>query len=184
MSNTPPMAAVQPVLSATPNPGNAPRKRVTEATRIPMNLPATKLAVPEIPGHYLYWFLGSNIPRAQKAGYEFVTEDEVDVVNAGLADDASKSGSTDLGTRISVVAGGFSEGTTEPQRLYLMKLRSEWHDQDVLALEKVNDRVAAALRGGQAMAGSGNAPEETPLDRASRYLKKGQDLFIPKRRPA
>lgn len=170
------------VLSPAANPANAPRKQVTEATRIPMNLPGTKLSVPEIPGYYLYWFLGQNIPRAMKAGYEFVTDEEVDMVNTGLADDASKQGNTDLGSRVSAIAGGLVEGTAEPQRLYLMKLRQEWRDKDVRALEAVNDRVAAALRGGQAIAGQGNAPAETDLDRASRYLKKGQDLFIPKRR--
>lgn len=173
-------AAPGAILSPESNPANPPRRQVSEATRIPMNLPSTKLSVPEIPGYYLYWFLGQNIPRAQKAGYEFVGEEEVDMVNTGLADDARKQGNTDLGTRISAVAGGLVEGTPEPQRLYLMKLRQEWRDQDVKALEAVNERVAAALRGGTPMAGAGGAPEETPLDRERRYLKKGQDLFYPK----
>lgn len=171
----------QPVKSTPANPANAPQKRVTEATRIPMNLPQLKLSVPEIPGYYLYWFLGQNVPRAQKAGYEFVEDSEVELTNTGLADDASKQGNSDLGSRVSVIAGGLIEGTVEPQRLYLMKIREDWHEADVKELEKVNERVAAALRGGQPVDGQ-NAPGETNLDRAQRYLKKGQDLFIPKRR--
>lgn len=165
----------------TINPANTPEKRVTEATRIPMTLPDTKLSVPEIPGYFLYWHLGQNVPRAIKAGYEFVEDSEIDLPNSGLADDASKSGNTDLGTRVSMIAGGLVEGTLEPQRLYLMKLRNEWRDKDMQAMEQVNERVAAAIRGGQPTPGQPGAPGETNHDRLQRYLKKGQDLFIPKR---
>lgn len=175
-------AGANPVKSEPANPANAPQKRVTEGSRIPMNLPTTKLAVPEIPGYYLYWFLGENVPRAQRAGYEFVDQDEVDMVNTGLADNASKSGNSDMGTRVSSVAGGLVEGSMEPRRLYLMKIRQEWRDKDVAALEQVNERIAAAIRGGQPMPGAQGAPNETGADRLQRYLKKGQDLFVPKRR--
>lgn len=181
--NAPLQANNAPTKSAPANPANAPQKRVTEATRIPMNLPQAKLAVPEIPGYYLYWFLGQNVPRAQRAGYEFVDESEADLTNTGLADDASRSGNSDLGTRVSMIAGGLVEGTPEPQRLYLMKIRQEWRDKDVAALEAINERIAAAIRGGRPMpGGAGGAPEETAHDKLQRYLKKGQDLFIPKRR--
>lgn len=175
-------ATSQPVKSEPANPANAPQRRVTEATRIPMSLPQTKLAVPEIPGYYLYWFLGQNVPRALKAGYEFVDESEAMLVNTGLADDVSKQGNSDMGTRVSAVAGGLIEGTAEPQRLYLMKLRQEWRDKDVQLLEQANERIAQALRGGQVIAGQASAPGETAEDKLKRYLKKGQDLFIPKRR--
>lgn len=74
------------------------------------------------------------------------------------------------------------EGTPEPQRLYLMKLRQEWRDKDVQKLEEINERVAAAIRGGRPAPGQVGAPGETPTDQLQRYLKKGQDLFIPKRR--
>ena len=168
--------------SAPANPANAPEKRKREATRIPMSVPQLKLEVPEIPGFHLHWFLGSNIHRAQRAGYTFVEDDEVDLVNMGLADDASRSGNTDLGSRVSAFAGGLVEGTPEPQRLYLMKLPQELRDEDVLALEAVNERIAAALRGGQNPSNVAGGPEETPQDRQRRYLKTGQDLFMKKRR--
>lgn len=170
------------IKSPESNPANAPLKRVTEASRIPMSLPQAKLSVPEIPGFYLHWFLGQNVARAQRAGYEFVEEDEAQLNNHGLANDAATSGSTDMGTRVSVLAGGLVEGMIEPQRLYLMKLRQEWRDKDVKELEAVNERVAIAIRGGSPMPGQASAPEETGDDRLKRYLKKGQDLFLPKRR--
>lgn len=172
----------QPVKSEPANPANAPQKRITEANRIPMTLPQTRLAVPEIPGHYLYWFLGQNVPRAQRAGYEFVDEGEVELNNSGIGDDTSRSGSTDLGSRVSVGAGGLIDGTTEPQRLYLMKIRQEWRDKDVQALEAVNEQIAAALRGGHTPPGATGAPGETSQDKLQRYLKAGQDLFIKKNR--
>lgn len=163
------------------NPANAPATRVTEATRVPMSLPQLRLEVPAIPGYHTHWFLGKNVPRAIKAGYEFVSGEEAEVVNTGLANSREETGSTDMGSRISVFAGGTIEGTTEPERLYLMKLRQEWRDQDVKKLEEMNERIAAALRGGQTVPGA-SAPGETALDRSLRYIKKGQDLFYPKPR--
>jgi hypothetical protein len=163
------------------NPANAPQTRVTEANRVPMNLPELRLAVPDVPGYSLHWFLGQNVQRALRAGYEFLDASEANLTNAGVANDAATSGSTDLGSRVSVIAGGLVEGTMEPQRLYLMKIRQEWRDKDAAELEKVNERVAAAIRGGQPAPGQ-TVPGETGQDRLSRYLKKGQDLFIPKRR--
>lgn len=174
-------AKSEPVKSASANPANAPEKRVTERNRIPMNLPQLKLGVPEIPGFYLYWHLGQNIPRALKAGYEFVDAEEVELANSGLADDANKQGNSDLGSRVSTIAGGLIEGTPEPQRLYLMKIRNEWHEADAKGLEAVNERIASAIRGGRSAPGQ-DAPGETHQDKLQRYLKKGQDLFIPKRR--
>lgn len=96
MTDTAPiLARSEPVKSEPANPANAPR--VTAENRVPMNLPQSRLAVPEIPGYYLYWFLGQNVPRAMKAGYEFVTEEEASPASLGLADSASQTGNTDLG---------------------------------------------------------------------------------------
>jgi hypothetical protein len=182
MADTSVLPVAAPVKSEPANPANVPQTRVTEATRIPMSLPQLKMSVPEIPGYYLYWFLGQNVPRALRAGYEFVNEWEVNPVSTDLAGDANSNGNTDMGTRVSIVAGGVIEGTAEPQRHYLMKLRQEWRDSDVEKLGETNERIAAALRGGAPMPGQPTAPGETPHDQLQRYLKKGQDLFIPKKR--
>ena len=155
------------------NPANAPAKRVTEATRIPMSIPVLQLSVPEIPGYHLHWFLAKNIARAKAAGYEFVDEEEVAVNNRGVADNLEESGSSDLGTRVSVI-GGMDE-QNNPERLYLMKLRDDWHDEDVRKLGERNDKIAQALRAG--LIGAENDP-----DAGKRYLKQGAGLFFPKTR--
>jgi hypothetical protein len=154
---------------------NAPQRQITEATRVPMNLPNLKLAVPEVPGYYLYWHLGKNVKAALRAGYTHVEDDELDVVQHGVANSAAESGSSDMGSRISILAGGsVADDDPEPARLYLMKLPMEWHEQDTEALGKKNEAIAAALRGGAL--GSENDP-----DRAKRVMKAGQDLFVRKR---
>jgi hypothetical protein len=147
-----------------------------------MSVPRQRLAVPEIPGFHLHWFLSQNVHRAIQAGYSFVEDDEVDVMNSGVADDAASSGSTDMGSRVSRFAGGLVQGTTEPQRLYLMKLPQEWRNADMKKLEEMNERIAAALRGGNAPGPGGVSTPEGASDRGKRYLKAGQDLFFPKTR--
>lgn len=157
--------------AAQPNPANEPVKRVSEVDRVPMDLPELKLAVPDMPGYYLYWFLGKNTGKAQRAGYTFVDHDEVEITNVGIADDRSVSGSTDMGSRISVSAG--ATGEEDEERLYLMKLPIEWHQQDTAKKIANSESIAQQLRSGQL--GSEGDP-----DRNKRYMKQGQDLFYPK----
>lgn len=162
------------------NPANPQPRRVTAASRVPMSLPNLKLQVPEIPGWFLYWHLAGNVPKALKAGYEFVMEDEVSLNNFDLAGNAATSGNSDMGTRVSVLAGGLEEGSNQAARLYLMKLPQEWRDADMASLENRNEQIAKALRGGTTPEGQQSPPGETPDDRSRRYLKTGQDLFFPR----
>lgn len=155
------------------NPANPRAKRVTAVTRIPMSAPRQKLEVPEIENFHLHWFLARNVPSAQAAGYEFVGQDEVELNGVGVAEGSEDSGHTDLGSRVSIIGG--LDARDEPERLYLMKLPSEWWLADQQRLEERNERIAAALRGGIVGA------EKDP-DIAKRYLKQGQDLFIPKKK--
>lgn len=156
------------------NPANPAPTRVTEATRVPMSVPSLRLAVPDIPGKHLHWILDRNVARALRAGYEFVPEDMVEVNNFGLADAAAESGSTDLGSRISVLAGGVSEESKQSQRLYLMMLPQEWWEQDQAKRDEVNEGIARTMRAG--MTGAEGDPEK-----AMRYLKEGQTMFVPRR---
>ena len=161
------------------NPANTRETRVTEATRIPMSLPEQKLAVPDMPGYHLHWFRGARTARALQAGYEFVESDEVAVQRSSLADDASRSGSTDLGSRVSVVAGDADPEKGNVERLYLMKIRQEWWEQDQQALEAKNERIAATLRG------SGDLEANPHGDTSNRYVPKSgrqANMFTPKRR--
>lgn len=154
-------------------PANAPARRVTEANRVPMSLPTAKLSVPDMPGYFLYWHLGKNVPRALRAGYVFVDQDDLDIEQKGVANAADESGSTDMGTRISVLAGGSTEDGLQSERLYLMKLPQEWREQDEAKMGAVNENIAVALRAGLLGA------EEDP-DKNRRYMKAGQDLFYKK----
>ncbi len=156
-------------------PANAPARRVTESNRVPMSLPTAKLAVPEVPGYFLYWHLGKNVPAAMRAGYAFVDSDELTIEQKGVANAADESGSSDMGTRISVLAGGTTEDGLQSERLYLMKLPSEWRAQDEAKMGEVNEGIAVALRAGLLGA------EEDP-DKNKRYMKAGQDLFYKKGR--
>lgn len=157
--------------AAKPNPSNEAPRRAAEVDRVPMDLPDRKLAVPAMPGYYLYWFLGKNTNKALRAGYTYVDHDEVDVPNTGIADDRSVSGSTDMGSRISVSAG--ATGEEDEERLYLMKLPEEYHEKDMARKTANNEEIAQQLRAGQM--GAGGDP-----DRNKRYMKQGQDLFYPK----
>lgn len=155
------------------NLGNAPARRVTAENRVPMSLPNTKLAIPHMDGFYLYWHLGKDVPAARKAGYQHVEDHELDVEQKNVANSAADSGSTDMGSNISVSAGRGLGEDLQAERLYLMKLPQEFRDADLAAQGKVNESIAVALR-----AGSLGADKDP--DRNKRYMKAGQDLFYPK----
>lgn len=160
------------------NPANLPEKGTGARERIPMSMPVQKLAVPEIPGWHLHWMSGhpARIKQALRAGYSFVEEDEVDLNQVGLGNGPEGNGSNDLGTRVSVVAGGVDE-KSQANMLYLMKLPEELWLQDQAQLATRNDSIAAAIRGDF---------QEPGGDNSNRYTKHKQtNLFQPKtqRRP-
>ena len=167
-------------MSKEMNPANPIKGDPRERTRVPMSLPAQRLAVPDIPGYHLHWMLGtpSRIQQALKAGYEFVDPDEADVTNFGLADDASKSGNTDMGSRVSVVAGSDAGEDGREQRLYLMKIKQEWWESDQKILEDRNEQVAAILRGGQDLSANPHGSDNRYIPDAHR--KGVASLFTPK----
>lgn len=158
--------------------------------RIPMSIPRQRLALPDIPGYHVHWFIGSpdRIQAALDGGYEWVTPEEAKyVLGTSLGSSALESGSSDLGTRVSVVAGGDVGLDGQAQRLYAMKLKQEWFDEDRKVLEQRNDQLANALAGavirGQTTDQAPNmglAPGETAGDAANRYVPpnvKRPELF-------
>lgn len=154
----------------------------SERTRIPMSLPQQKLSVPDIPGYHLHWMNGNpaRIQAALQAGYEFVDQDEVTVNNLGLADDAGSSGSTDMGSRVSVLAGSGVDTTGQAERLYLMKIKQEWWEEDQRVLEDRNEQIATTLRGGSDVGGNPNGSENRYIPEAHR--KNVAELFTRKSR--
>lgn len=157
------------------NPSNAPEKRV--AKRIPLAVPTLKLAIPEIPGYSCHWFRGTSqrIQQAQRAGYEFVERDEVQLNETGFANDPGGDGNTDMGSRVSVSAGdsGAEDGGI---KLYLMKIRKELWDEDQQLVEDQQAAIAAQLRGDK-------APTESGMDASNRYTRGEQKrhMFQPRR---
>ena len=157
--------------TTTNNPASALVTRKVEATRIPMSLPSLKLGVPDIPGYHLHWMRGEagRLQQAQKGGYEFVDVDEVQLNTFGVADGGQEAPGTDLGSRVSVVGG--SDGV----RMYLMKIKEEFWDEDQQVKEQQSERLAAQLRGDKGIHGPG--------DNTHRYGgDSNANIFQPKRR--
>lgn len=162
-----------------PNPANEAEKFTIPADFQPMSLPKERLSVPEKPGWHRHWFRGTpeRLALAQRAYYQFVDPDEVGVNSRDLAGDASHGGSTDMGSRVSVVSGDDIERGGQPARLYLMECRQELFEESQRILAERNESIAAALRGG--LIGAGQEGEQ-PQDVQQRYVKgKIPDLFNP-----
>lgn len=163
----------------TSNPaGISPDK--SERRYIPMSVPMSKLFVPDLPGYHLHWFRGDKgrIQRAQLAGYEFVSEQEVDLNNMDIGGESAASGNTDMGTGVSVISGEENGADGQPGRLVLMKVKNEIWAESEKALADVNEKVAEAVRGGKIGAGHGS---ENANDQARRYTKETENLFTPRK---
>lgn len=141
----------------------------------PMSAGRLRLEVPEKEGFHRHWFRGtaSRIRQAQQAGYRFVdpSDETVDVSNFDLGGDDKDSGSSDLGSRISVVSGDDLKDDGQPSRLYLMEcpMHIYEHAQHLLGLE--NARVADAM----------NPETSGDPEGGKRYIKGSiPALFTPK----
>lgn len=168
-------------MKQAPNPASEAGEDIGERKRVPMTLPMQKLEVTEIPGYVLYWMRGtsSRIAQAQRAGYEFVNEEEVSLNNTSLGGDALKSGSTDMGSRVSVVTGDEVGRDGQPVRLVLMKIKKEYYEEGQKVLLERSEKTAAAFRSGLVGAEQAGAT----MDFTNRYMKgKVPDLFRAKTR--
>ena len=148
----------------------------------PMTSATLRLETPSRDGYHRHWFRGTGerIARALQAGYTFVDSSDAHVNNFDLGGDAKSSGSSDLGTRVSVISGDDIDAAGQPGRLYLMECPEEFYEIGQKVLEDRNEAVAEALRGGKIGVGKG---DETENDSRKRYVK-GQvpDLFNPNKR--
>lgn len=158
-----------------------------DADYIPMTLPQQRLAVPPIPGYHTHWMMNTpeRVATALRAGYEFVTSEEVNLNNFDLGGDAKTDGNTDMGTRVTVLASSYGDGSIgrdgQPARLILMKQREELYRKHQKHLENRNDGIADALTSSfkQGTVG-GRAEGETSEDMGKRYVgNRGKipDLF-------
>ena len=161
---------------AKQNPANTPEKPAAERTRIPMTTPMRRLEVPEIPGYHLQWLRGdaARIQQALRAGFEFVSNEEVGLNPFDLGGDAKNSGNTDMGSRVSIIDGSDVAHDGQAIRSYLMKQRKDLHDEDEKLRQAQNDRVVEALTAGikQGAPGGQLAPGESALDAGHRYVDR------------
>jgi hypothetical protein len=161
------------------NPANQKEKLVIPEGYQPMGLGTKRLDVPQKDGFNRRWFRGdpTRISRAMQAGYRFVDSKEVILNNFDLGGDAKTDGNSDMGSRVSVIAGDDIGPDGQAGRLYLMEIPNELYEYGRKFTDEVNDSVAEALRGGKVGAGQN---DETRVDSATRY-RKGQmpDLFTP-----
>jgi hypothetical protein len=134
--------------------------------RIPMAIPKQKLDIPPIPGYHCHWIndYPGRILQAQQGGYEFISPDEMHVVSHQLGDSVANHGSTDLGTRVSIIVGADAAG--QPLRAYAMKIKQEWYDEDQALLSERTRQIQQAIRQGTL-----GSEKESGSDNAKRYVK-------------
>lgn len=141
---------------------------VSKRTRIPMSVPRQRLAVPEIPGYHVHWFLTRNVARAMQGGYVPVNQSETIRTATGIA---SANQNESLGTN--VTHGGLDsmfEG--QPEVLHLMKCPQEYFEEDQQTLAGESEKLLAALRVGVDAAG----------DNSQRYVGRGNhNIFKPRK---
>jgi hypothetical protein len=160
---------------------SAPSREAPSLGRIPLSVPQLKLETPEIPGFHCHWMLGTDarITQAKRAGYVFVEPEEIAMNYRGVADDPTLGGNTDMGSQVSVVAGGDTDSKGQAVRLVLMKLRQEWWDEDQQARDKSSDALIDALRTGRISAAEAG---ERQSDREQRYVDPKRTQMFTKRR--
>ena len=168
---------MEQAIESTLNPTIDAPIRVTDENRVPMGLPELSLAVPEIPGHQLHWFVDrpGRIPQALRAGWQFVVEGEVQLNTDTLAGSPGVSGNTDLGSRVSIHAGTDESG--RGMRQYLMKQKDEWYQKDMALREEGSEQIAASLRAGRV----GDSEKGSPEDAARRYKGTPNDNLFTRR---
>lgn len=170
------------------NPTVVEGKPQAERKRIPLSVPQRKLEVPNIPGYHLRWIRGTatRLQHALRAGFEYVSWDEVDLNDIGPGGDASHSGNGDMGSRVSIAEGGQIEDG-QSVRMFLMKQKMEYYLEDHAVLQKRNDSIADSLTTGfQQGTVGGRADGETTDDIQQRYVDRKRttipDFF--KKKPA
>ena len=120
--------------------------RASRAASVPFSGGTRKMQVDPIPGYHLHIFRGEpgRLQQALQRGYRFVRPDEVNVHYFELAGDQSLPGQTDMGDRVSWPA---QDGVSEDGqflRLYLMKLKEEFWQEDQAKFEA--ERIEPVVR--------------------------------------
>ena len=118
------------------------RSQAQRPRRNSIGVPRLTLAVRnEIPGYHLCWMNDDgNVQNALDSGYEFVTRGETELENGVTPSNI------DQGDKIRQKVG--TTASNEPLYAYLMKIKQEWHEEDMFEIEKQNKAVEDAIAGG------------------------------------
>lgn len=191
MSNLAEKAATAKEHMEKQNPSAAPGKPAAERKRIPLSVPQRKLEVPTIPGYKCRWFRGtpSRLAQAERAFYEYVSQDEIKewggLNDLRLGGDATRTGNTDMGSRVTIADSTDDQGNMVP--LVLMKQKMEYYTEDRAILQERNDSVVDALTAAYRRGDVGGRAEgETAEDAGLRYVDKARsrvpEIFRRKRK--
>lgn len=118
------------------------RSQAQRPRRNSIGVPRLTLAVRfEIPGYHLCWMNDDgNVQSALDSGYEFVTRGETEL-ESGVT-----PSNVDTGDRIKQKVGTTQQG--DVLYAYLMKIKQEWHEEDMAAIEAQNKQVEDAIASG------------------------------------
>jgi hypothetical protein len=118
------------------------RSQAQRPRRNSIGVPRLTLAVTnEIPGHHLCWMNDDgNVQNALDSGYEFVTRGETELANGVTPQN------TDMSDKVKQKVGTTQQG--DVLYAYLMKIKNEWHEEDMAAIELQNKQVEDAIASG------------------------------------
>lgn len=132
----------------------APAKKERTRNRGAFNGTQGKLQVGrQIEGYHLHIFNDTpgRITAAVEAGYEFVGPEEVGGTTTNVV-----SRNTDIGDKVRFLVGAGADN--DAQYAYLMKIRTDWWEEDQAELQRKNDKTDAAIRTGK-LTGDNMSPE-------------------------
>ena len=118
------------------------RSQAQRPRRNSIGVPRLTLAVKfEIPGHHLCWMNDDgNVESALDSGYEFVTRGETELENGVTPSNV------DMSDKYKQKVGTTQQG--DILYAYLMKIKNEWHEEDMASIEAQNKMVEDAVAGG------------------------------------
>jgi hypothetical protein len=118
------------------------RSQAQRPRRNSIGVPRLTLAVKfEIPGHHLCWMNDDgNVEQALDSGYEFVTRGETEL-EVGVTPT-----NVDISDKIKQKVGTTQQG--DVLYAYLMKIKQEWFEEDMQAIEAQNKQVEDAIASG------------------------------------
>lgn len=118
------------------------RSEAQRPRRNSIGVPRLTLAVKrQIPGYHLCWMNDDgNVENALDSGYEFVVKGETELEN-GIT-----PSNVDASDKIKLKVGTTQQG--DILYAYLMKIKQEWHEEDMKNVEAENKRIEEAIAGG------------------------------------